>query len=198
MGSIGDPAPVIGQYMLPFIDEHTKNDDPWQRNYGQPPKTLQANLVPRSYPLVDIRSLLPASSATDLLKSHGFGVVKHHSPFIDQVREVDSQLEEKDMTEKYYPEMEQLVKDTLGAKRVITMNAAMRQGKRAPEVFKFPVGIQQIKDAVAAEDKAQNPNNVKTSNTDEAKKAKLAKQAGLMLGARTLSNESKAHRWTKY
>jgi hypothetical protein len=58
MGSTGDTPGISGQYTLPFIDEHTKNDDPWQLNYGQPPKNLQEVLVTRSYPLVNIRSLL--------------------------------------------------------------------------------------------------------------------------------------------
>ena len=119
MGSTGDTPVVVGQYMLPLIDDQTENDHPWQRNYGQPPRTLGANLVPRSYPLVDIRTLLPENSATELLKSHGFGVVKHHSPFIDQLNKVDEELAEQAIREVYHPEIERLVKDTLGAKRVV-------------------------------------------------------------------------------
>ena len=82
MGSIGESAPVMGQYMHPLITEDTTNGDPWQRNYSAPPALKP--LVPRSYPLIDIRPLLskPEYSPLNLLKSHGFGVVKHQSTFL--------------------------------------------------------------------------------------------------------------------
>lgn len=187
MGSIGDTAGVVGQYMLPFIDERTKNDDPWQRNYGQPPKTLQEVLVSRSYPLVDIRSLLPGEPAVNLLKSHGFGVVKQHSPFIDQLNNVDGELAEQAISEVYHPEIKQLVMDTLGARNVIVLAGSLRQGRRAPEEFKFPPGLRQVKDALVKENNKQSDSNQDSTNSTEAPKHKLAKQSNLNLGARKFS-----------
>jgi hypothetical protein len=46
-------------------------------------------------------------------------VVKHHSPFIDRLNNVDDKLAEQAISEVYYPEIQQLAKDTLGARRVI-------------------------------------------------------------------------------
>ena len=152
MGSIADTPAVTGQYMLPFIHEGSKNNDPWQRNYGQPPTTITSDLVPRNYPLIDARSVLGYNSTTDLLKSHGFGVVKHHSAFIDKLHSQDGELADQAIKELYYPEIEELVKDTIGAKQVVIMSAAVRQGKRAPEEFKAPTGLRGIKQVVADED----------------------------------------------
>lgn len=71
MGSMLDTR-LIGQFMHPLIDVDTKNDDPWQRNYFQPPQLK--NLVPRTYPLIDIRPSVsdPNYVPAELLKSHGF------------------------------------------------------------------------------------------------------------------------------
>ena len=41
---------LVGQFMHPLIQQDTENDDPWQRNYYQPPQLKK--LVPRTYPLV--------------------------------------------------------------------------------------------------------------------------------------------------
>ena len=187
MGSMGDVTPLVGQYMLPFITENTVNDDPWQRNYGQPPKTLQADLVPRSYPLIDIRSMLSENSAADLLKSHGFGVVNHRSPFIDQLNNADGEFAEQAIKELYHPEIEQLVKDTVGAKHVVVMGGALRQGKRAPEEFKMPSGFRSIKDAMAKDENNQSKANQQDNKAADTSKHKLAGQSNLTLGARTLA-----------
>jgi hypothetical protein len=184
MGSTGDTPGIIGQYTLLFIDEHTKNDDPWQRNYGQPPKNLQEVLVSRSYPLVNFRSLISEKSAPDLLKSHGFGVVKHHSPFIDRLNSVDDELAEQAISQVYLPEIQQLVKDTLGARRVIIVAGSLRQGKRAPGEFKFPSGLRQVKDVVVEGNSKQRNGNQEQSNDMVSPKHKLTKQSILLLGAR--------------
>lgn len=159
---------------------------PGNEIYGQPPKTLQAQLVPRSYRLIDIRSMLPENSAADLLKCHGFGVVKHHSPFIDQLSNADGELAEQAIRELYHPEIEQLVKDTVGAKRVVVTGGALRQGERAPEEFKMPSGLRAIKDAMAKDENKQSKANQEHANAAEGSKHKLAGQSNLTLGARTL------------
>ena len=184
MGSIGETAVVVGQYMLPFIDKDSKNNDPWERNYGQPPTTVTSDLVPRSYALIDARSLLGYNSTTELLKSHGFGVAKHHSAFIDKLHSEDGELADQAIRELYYPEIEQLVKDTIGAKCVIVMNAAVRQGKRAPEQFKFPTGLRGIKEVLADKDSNAGTGNQEQVKREEVTKQKLAKQSNLALAAR--------------
>jgi hypothetical protein len=184
MGSIGETPAVIGQYMLPFIHEDSKNNDPWQRNYGQPPTTITSDLVPRSYPLIDARSLLGYNSTTDLLKSHGFGVVKHRSALIDKLHGEDGELADHAIKELYYPEIEQLVKDTIGAKRVIVMNAAIRQGKRAPEEFKAPTGLRGIRQVMADQGSKPSTGDQEPTKREDVTKQKLSKQSNLALAAR--------------
>jgi hypothetical protein len=184
MVSHGETPAVIGQYMLPFIHEDSKNNDPWQRNYGQPPTTVTSDLVARSYPLIDARSLLGYNSTTDLLRSHGFGVVKHRSAFVDKLYNDDGELADQAIKELYYPEIEQLVKDTIGAKQVIIMSAAVRQGKRAPEEFKAPTGLRGIKQVVADEESNPSTGDQEPTKREDITKQKLSKQSNLALAAR--------------
>jgi hypothetical protein len=83
MGSVEISKQVVGTFMLPIIDQDTKNDDPWQRNYYQPPQLKK--FAPRAFPLIDVRPSVsdPKYKPTDLLRSHGFGVVKHSSALFE-------------------------------------------------------------------------------------------------------------------
>lgn len=188
MGSIGESAPIVGQFMLPFIKEDSKNNDPWQRNYGQPPTTITSDLVPRDYPLIDARSVLGYNSTTDLLQSHGFGVVKHHSAFIDKLHSSDGELPDQAIEQMYYPEMEQLVKDTIGAKRVVIMNSSVRQGTRTPGEFKIPTGLRKIQEVMAEEGSESVNGKEEQLKPEELTKQKLSKQSKMNLAARKCSN----------
>jgi hypothetical protein len=139
MGSMLDTQ-VIGQFMHPLIDADTKNYDPWQRNYFQPPQLK--NLVPRTYPLIDIRPSVsdPNYVPAELLKSHGFGVVKHNSALLAQILSPED-LTEQVVSKVYHPEIKDLVMKTTGAKQVFILATVFRRGKSAPEEFKMPTGL---------------------------------------------------------
>ena len=139
MGSI-EGLQIVGQYMHPLIDQDTKNNDPWQRNYFQPPKFEK--LVPRTSPLIDVRPEVsdPEYVPADLLKSHGFGVVKHSSALLEQPY-VQEELTEKTIAEVYHPEIRELLTKTLGVKHIFVMASIMRRGTRVPEAFKMPTGL---------------------------------------------------------
>lgn len=149
MGSIGDKPPVMGEFYHPVITAETKNSDPSTRNYYQPPDL--GTLVSRKYPLNDIRSLLeqPGSSPMDLLQSHGFGVVKHHSTFIDKFN--NEQLSQDDVANIYLPEINDLVLKTTGAKKCFFSTSSFRQGKRVPEPYALPTGLAKLSDAKATD-----------------------------------------------
>ena len=131
---------LVGEFMHPLIDQNTENDDPWQRNYYQPPQLKK--LVPRTFPLIDIRPSLsgPKYVPADLLKSHGFGVVKHSSALLVQPC-VQEDLNEQTVVEVYHPEIRDLVMKTTGAKHVVIMATVLRRGARAPQVYKMPTGL---------------------------------------------------------
>lgn len=135
---------VEGEYMHPVIDHSTKNSDPWQRNYFQPPPFK--NLVPRTAPLIDLRSILssPGYDANNLLKSHGFGVVKHQSKFLHML---DKDEIEQWVTQVYHPEIRDLVLKATGAKRVFILASALRCGKPTPEEYKLPVKVSPVQPA---------------------------------------------------
>lgn len=133
-----DETQVMGEFMLPIIDDDIKNSDPWQRNYFVPPP-FSNNAVPRSFPLTDVRPLMSQSdyTPTGLLKSHGFGVVKHHSPTLDKL-DIESSDAEQTIVEKYHPEIKELVKKTTGAKTVFITASGYRRGQREPTKFAVP------------------------------------------------------------
>jgi hypothetical protein len=149
MGSTTDTQ-VVGQYMHPVIDQNTKNDDPWQRNYFAPPELK--NLVPRTYPLIDIRPLLsrPEYKPADLLKSHGFGVVKQRSAALEQLF-VDGGVSEHALADLYHPEIRELVMKTTGAKSVFITASVYRRGKSTPEAYKLPTRVGYVTPAAAAD-----------------------------------------------
>ena len=142
MGSLDEPQ-VVGQYMHPVIDEQTRDDDPWQRNYFAPP--AMKNLVPRNYPLKDMRVLLADYSAADMLKSHGFGVVKHESGFLQQL---SGEITEDAIVDQYHPEIRKLVLETTGAKEMFISVSVFRRGKDKAEAFKLPTQVSTAKSAV--------------------------------------------------
>lgn len=178
MGS-GKEASVIGEFTHPIIDEKTEEYDPWQRNYFQPPPLNR--LVQRKYPLIDVRPLLanPDYKPDDLLKSHGFAIVKQHSAFLDQL---NGDVADDALTRTYTPEIEKLVRETLGAKTVFVMATVLRQGKSAPEPFKFPLGIKPISQAVS-NDTPKGNGEAETKPAAEVKPHKLATQSNLALAA---------------
>ncbi|RFU29637.1 hypothetical protein B7463_g6718, partial [Scytalidium lignicola] len=139
MGSTEDVQPV-GQFTHPVIDHDTKNNDPWQRPYFIPPR--MGKLVPRSSPLIDIRPSIsdPKYIPSHLLKTHGFGVVKHSSVLFEPPY-VTQDLTAQTIAEVYYPEVRDLVKQTTGAKHVFMIGSVVRRGSRAPEEFKLPTGL---------------------------------------------------------
>lgn len=166
MGSYGDGPPITtwGEFMHPVITAETTNGDAWQRNYNAPPPFKP--LVPRKYPLHDIRPWLAKTSPTDLLQSHGFGVVKHHSSFLDQL--AGDVLSEHAVAETYHPEIVDLVRKTTGCKDVFIIGSVFRQGKRAAEAYNLPTERRAISQAV---DKGQQSQH------------KLAGQSKLQLAA---------------
>jgi hypothetical protein len=139
MGSIED-TPVVGQFMLPLIDQDTKKDDPWQRNYYQPPQLKK--LVPRTFLLTDIRPYIsdPKYLPVNLLKSHGFGIVKHSSVLLEP-SQVQEDLSQERIAEIYHPEIRDLVTKTTGAKHVFIQATVLRRGTSAPEAYKIPEGL---------------------------------------------------------
>lgn len=167
MGSIEEGSPVVGEYTHPVITEHTTNGDPWKRNHYAPPKLEP--LVQRKYPLTDVRPMIskPGYSPNDMLKSHGFGVVKHQSEFLKQL-DTEAELDKDVLTTTYYAEIHDLVMKTLGAKEAIIIGNTLRQGKRAPEAFKIPTELRKGAQAVDADGKQQH---------------KLANQSKMNLGA---------------
>ncbi|EME79968.1 uncharacterized protein MYCFIDRAFT_77772 [Pseudocercospora fijiensis CIRAD86] len=143
MGSTEEEATIYGEFMHPIITSETKNSDPWQRNYNAPPPLKP--LVPRTYPLHDIRPKLASTSPEQLLQSHGFGVVKHNSTFLAQLNGED--LSPSAISETYHPEILHLVKKTLGCKEVFIVGSVFRQGKRAPETYHLPTERKSISQA---------------------------------------------------
>ncbi|KAI9743131.1 MAG: hypothetical protein M1818_003426 [Claussenomyces sp. TS43310] len=139
MGSM-EGTQVVGQFTHPLIAEDTKNDDPWQRNYYQPPQLKK--LVPRTFPLTDIRPTIsdPKYVPADLFASHGFGVVKHRSALLEQPC-VQEDLTEQAIIEEYHPEIRDLVVKTTGAKHVFIIATVLRRGPQAPEPYKLPGGL---------------------------------------------------------
>jgi hypothetical protein len=140
MSSVGGPQ-LIGQFMHPIIDSDTQNDDPWRRNYFQPPQFKK--LVPRNAPLIDIRPSVsePNYLPDNLLKTHGFGIVKHRSTVISSDLEA---LGETNSVAAYHEEIQLLVKETTGAKEVFVLATVLRRGKRAPEAFTLPKGLARL------------------------------------------------------
>lgn len=137
---------IEGQYMHPVIDRSTENSDPWQRNYFQPPpfKTL----VPRLAPLIDLRPIIsePGYDANNLLKSHGFGVVKHESKFLQMLDRDDI---EQCVTQMYHPEIRDLALKITGAKKVFILASVLRRGKPTPEEYKLPVKVSSVSSATS-------------------------------------------------
>lgn len=144
---------VTGQYMHPVIDQDTQNDDPWQRNYFAPPQFK--NLVPRTYPLANIRPSLSRLEYTpaDMLKSHGFGVVKQKSAALQKLF-IDGGVSEHALIELYHPEIRKLVMETTGAKSVFITASVFRRGKKAPETYKLPTRVGYVAPA-PADDRSQ-------------------------------------------
>ncbi|KAK5997677.1 Gibberellin cluster GA4 desaturase [Cladobotryum mycophilum] len=170
---------IVGQYMHPVIDQTTKNEDPWRRNYFQPPPFK--NLVPRKFPLIDVRPLLsdPEYTPANLLKSHGFGVVTHRSALFEQPL-VDGELDQQAVTDVYHPEIRELVKKTTGAKHVFITAGAFRRGKSAPEAYKLPVKLQAMKPADADDSKQSKD---ETKPTEKAQEDKSVGRSRLALAA---------------
>lgn len=171
MGSVGAQQPIMGEFVHPVITPETKNSDPATRNYYAPPNL--GRLVPRKYPLIDIRPLLedPDYSPMALLQSHGFGVVKNHSAFIDKLNNED--VDQDLVADVYLPEIKDLVLKTTGAKWCFFSVSSLRQGKRAPEPFVIPDARAKLEDA-------------KGTDGDTKPKHKLAGQSSrsrLSLGA---------------
>lgn len=133
MGSMGETSVVVGQYMHPVIDDNTPDSDPWQRGYYVPPP--HNTLVPRSYPLIDIRPELkkPNYTPEELLRTHGFAVVKHESQVVAR-----RDLSDHVVANEYLPEIKDLVKKVTGAKTVLVQLAGKRVGKSAPEPYQIP------------------------------------------------------------
>jgi hypothetical protein len=136
MGPIPE-AQNVGQFMHPVIDQDMANDNPWQRNYFQPPKLKK--LVPRTFTLIDMRPFV-SDVPTDLLKSHGFGVIKHHSAILGPPYNLKD-LTKETVAEVYYPEIQTLVKKATGANHVFVIASVVRRGTSSPEAFKLPVGL---------------------------------------------------------
>ncbi|KAF7193060.1 Gibberellin cluster GA4 desaturase [Pseudocercospora fuligena] len=152
MGSIEEAKPpVIGEYMLPIITPSTSNGDPWQRNYFAPPQHL--DLVKRKYPLIDLRPILsqPDYTPESLLKSHGFGIVHHTSNFLSRLnQDSEETIPEEALATEYYPEIEELVLQTTGAKKIFILASALRQGKSIPTEYISPTGLGKVSDATSA------------------------------------------------
>lgn len=131
---------VLGQFMHPLIDQDTKNDDPWHRNYYQPPQLKK--LIPRTFPLTDIRPSVSELkyAPADLLKSHGFGVVKHSSTLL-QPPYVQEDFTEQVVADVYHAEIRDLVMKITGANHVFILATVLRRGKLAPEAYKLPTGL---------------------------------------------------------
>ncbi|CRG86466.1 hypothetical protein PISL3812_03472 [Talaromyces islandicus] len=143
MGATGtsEQPQLQGKFMLPVIDEEAKKSDPWTRMYHQPPpfKTL----VPRSFPLIDLRPQLedPTYLPVDMLQYYGFAVVKHKSAALLGIS--PQKAGEAAVTvglSLYYAEMGALVKETTGASRVFITHSITRGGE-APEKYEIPKGL---------------------------------------------------------
>ncbi|KAH8697865.1 GA4 desaturase [Talaromyces proteolyticus] len=136
---------LLGKFTIPVIDEDAKNDNPWHRNYHQPPRFKK--LEPHSFPVLDIRPDIsrPEYTPQALLKSHGFGVVKHESSLFENTSPDFDDGEvvypsEQTIVEKYYPEMKDLIIKELGAKEIYITHSIVRGGE-VPEVYKLPTGL---------------------------------------------------------
>ena len=151
---------VVGQFMHPLIDPDAKKDDPWQRNYFQPPQLKK--LVPRSFSLVDIRPSIanPKYDPAELLKSHGFGIFKHTSALLERPY-IQENLSEQTVAEVYHPEIQDLVRKATGAKHVFITATVVRRGKQAPEEYKLPVALRPVAEK----------NDIGESREDEIKSA---------------------------
>ncbi|KAF2481397.1 GA4 desaturase [Neohortaea acidophila] len=130
MGSAGHDKLISGQFMLPVIPSGIENNDPGTRGFYAPPPS--SDYVPRSYPLTDVRPVVsrPDYSPEDLLKSHGFALVKHRSPFLD---ELDGHADEHAVNNVYAAETTELVCRAVGAKRAFALVRVMRQGQPASQ-----------------------------------------------------------------
>lgn len=138
--STGANGRIIGEYTHMIIDDTTRASDPRERNYFQPPPSRA--MAPRKALLNDIRPVISdlSYSPNDLLKSHGFGVVKHKSAALESCNGT-TDLSDAAFADAYYAEIRELVMKTTGAKTVFTMPSTLRRGKDAPEQFKIPDGI---------------------------------------------------------
>jgi hypothetical protein len=150
-----------GKLMLPVIDEDVKKSDPWKRNYHQPPPFR--TLVPRLFPLIDLRPRLedPKYRPVDMLRDYGFGVVKHKSAALfEPFPQRDGEAADTVRLDLYYPEMEDVVRETTGARYVFVTHSIYRGGI-APEKYEIPKGL----DAKSFKNiKESTPNRDKTSN----------------------------------
>ena len=157
-------APIIGQYMHPIIEPGRVDDDPWERKYFVPPKF--STLVPRSAPLIDIRPLLerPEGDPQELIKTHGFGVVKHSSTLLRGLGG-GSDLSHESITDIYHPEIRELVLSTLGAKKLFILASVVRRGEGAPHTYKPPTEVT----TMAASASVPGPNKDNTAQNDDRK-----------------------------
>src|SRR5437016_3656698 len=118
--------PLHGTFMIPILDEEAKNSDPWQRNYYQPPPF---KFAPRTFPLIDLRPYIsdPNYMPAGLLKSHGFGVVKHKSALFESPYAQEVFHNKQIIDDVYCPDMRHLVMKTTGAKHVFVTHCVIRR-----------------------------------------------------------------------
>ena len=169
---------LVGQFMHPLIHQDTENDDPWQRNYYQPPQFKK--LVPRTFPLIDVRPSVsdPNYVPANLLKSHGFGVVKHSSVLLE-LPYVHEDLTEQTVVEVYHPKIRDLMMKTTGAKRVFIIATVFRCGTRVPELYKMPIGL----NTAAAKNHSSQSEEREIKPVEKTRGSKLVDQIRVALAA---------------
>lgn len=167
MGTIQDTK-LVGEFMHPLIGPESTNGDPWKRNYGQPP--VIGKLVPRTVPLIDIRPHV-SDVPTDLLTSHGFGVVKHKSAIFEPPYSLDDLTEEK-VSDVYYNEIHDLVVKATGAKHVFITTSIFRRGKSAPEEYVMPTGLKPMEKKLDT-NQTEEKNAKLSEKTQDSKPAEI-------------------------
>jgi GA4 desaturase len=85
-------------------------------------------------PIVDIRPLLFVPSLAITLHTHGFTIVKHSSALLSPSYTRDSWNDQALREETHYPDIEQVVKEQTGARKVFILGGTARTRRfREPE-----------------------------------------------------------------
>src|SRR5690348_261663 len=103
-----------GKFSLFVIDAGIDNPDPWKNPYLALPSFRRS--ITSSFPLIDVRPDIsdPDYNPADMLKSHGFGLVKHRSALLESPNVQQGFDNDQMLNETYHSEIKDLVMGATG------------------------------------------------------------------------------------